>query len=117
MNQIKLKRIASSISQELSQICATEAHDALLHNITITGAEVTNDLSLARVYFTSPLEIDKTTLEKSLNDDTAGYLRTKLANRIDIRHTPKIRFIYDKSIEYGENIEQKIKEIHEKDSQ
>ena len=116
MNQIKLKRIASSISQELSLICATEAHDYLLKNITITGVEVTNDLSLARVYFTSQLEMDEKELEKNLNDDTAGYLRTQIANRIDIRHTPKIRFIFDKSIEYGNNIEQKIKEIHEKDS-
>ena len=116
MNQIKLKRIASSISQELSLICATEAHDSLLKNITITGVEVTNDLSLARAYFTSQLEMDEKELEKNLNDDTAGYLRTQIANRIDIRHTPKIRFIFDKSIEYGNNIEQKIKEIHEKDS-
>ena len=116
MNQIKLKRIGSAISQELSVICATEAHDSLLHNITITGVDVTNDLSLARVYFTSTLDMDKKLFEKNLNDDTAGYLRTKIANRIDIRHTPKIRFIYDNSIEYGSNIEQKIKEIHEKDS-
>ena len=60
--------------------------------------------------------MDRKEFEKSLNDDTAGYLRTKIANRIDIRHTPKLRFIYDNSIEYGEKIEQKIKEIHEKDS-
>ncbi len=117
MNQIKLKRIGSSISQELSQICAIEAHDSLLHNITITGVDVTNDLSLARVYFTSSLDMDRKEFEKSLNDDTAGYLRTKIANRIDIRHTPKLRFIYDNSIEYGEKIEQKIKEIHEKGSE
>ena len=116
MNQIKLKRIGSAISQELSLICATEAHDSLLKNITITGVDVTNDLSLARVYFTSNLDMDKKEFEKNLNDDTAGYLRTKIANRIDIRHTPKIRFIYDNSIEYGNNIEEKIKEIHEKDS-
>ena len=58
----------------------------------------------------------KKLFEKNLNDDTAGYLRTKIASRIDIRHTPKIRFVYDNSIEYGSNIEQKIKEIHEKDS-
>ena len=59
----------------------------------------------------------KKEFEKNLNDDTAGYLRTKIASRIDIRHTPKLRFIYDNSIEYGNNIEQKIKEIHEKDSE
>ena len=52
MNQIKLKRIGSEIAQELSKICATEAHDELLKSITITGAEVTNDLGLCKVFFT-----------------------------------------------------------------
>ena len=56
-------------------------------------------------------------LEKQLNDDTAGYLRTKIADRIEIRHTPKIRFQYDKSIEYGNNIERLLNEIHEKDGE
>ncbi len=117
MNQIKLKRIASEIAQELSSICAMEAHDKLLHNITIVGATVTNDLGLCKVYFTSTLDMDQKALEKELNDDTAGYLRTKIADRIELRHTPKIRFCYDNSIAYGDKIERLISEIHEKDSQ
>lgn len=117
MNQIKLKRIGSEIAQELSKICATEAHDGLLKSITITGAEVTNDLGLCRVFFTSPIEMDHKKLEKDLNDETAGYLRTLIANRIDIRHTPKLRFMFDNSIDYGMKIEEKLKEIHEKDGE
>lgn len=117
MNQIKVKRIASEIGKELSDICANEAHDSLLNAITITGVEVTNDLSFAKVYFTSPLVDDIKKMEKDLNDETAGYLRTKIANRIDIRHTPKIIFHFDKSIEYGNNIEKIITTIHEKKEQ
>ena len=117
MNQIKLKRIGSQIAQELSNICATEARDSLLKNITITGVEVTNDLGLAKVFFTTLKDEDHKTLEKQLNDDTAGYLRTKIADRIEIRHTPKIRFQYDNSIAYGNNIERLINEIHEKDGE
>lgn len=117
MNQIKLKRIGSQIAQELSNICAKEAHDSLLKTITITGVDVTNDLGLAKVYFTSLLNEDHKTLEKQLNDDTAGYLRTQIADRIEIRHTPKIRFQYDNSIAYGNNIDRLINEIHEKDGE
>ena len=117
MNQIKLKRIASEISQELSKICAVEAHDSLLKSITITGAEVTKDLGLCKVFFTTTMDMDQKKLEKELNDDTAGYLRTKIADRIDIRHTPKIRFVYDNSVAYGNNIERLLNEIHEKDSE
>jgi len=116
MNQIKLKRIGSEIQQELSQICLMEANDSILHSITITGTEVTNDLSFCKVFFTSTLDMDHKSLEKELNDDTAGYLRTKIANRIEVRHTPKLRFCYDNSISYGNNIEKILEEIHEKDN-
>ncbi len=115
MNQIKLKRIGSQIAQELSAICALEANDSLLKEINITGCVVTNDLGLAKVYFTTQLERDKKEVEKELNDETAGYLRNKIAERIEIRHIPKIRFSYDNSVVYGDNIEKIIKEIHDKE--
>ena len=117
MNQIKLKRIGSQIAQELSAICSTEAHDSRLNASTITGVVVTNDLGLAKVYFTTLNDEDHKALEKQLNDDTAGYLRTKIADRIEIRHTPKIRFQYDNSIAYGDNIERILNKINEKDAE
>lgn len=116
MNSVKIKRIGSEIARELSVICGLEAHDSLLKEITITGVEVTNDLGLAKVYFTSVNPMDHKKLEKELNDDTAGYLRTQIANRIELRHTPEIRFQYDESIEYGDNIEKIITEIHSKEN-
>lgn len=115
MNRIKLKRIGSQIAQELSVICAQEANDSLLKAITITGVEVSNDLGLAKVYFTTTLEMDKKHLEAELNDNTAGYLRNKISERIEIRHTPKLRFCFDDSIAYGNNIENIINKIHEKE--
>ena len=117
MNQIKLKRIGSEIAQELSNICALEAHDSILKTITITGVVVTNDLGLAKVYFTSMLDEDHKKIERELNDETAGYLRTKIASRIEIRHTPALRFVYDNSIAYGNKIEKIIDKIHENDSE
>lgn len=115
MNQIKLKRIGSEIAQELSMICATEAHDNLLKTITITGTEVTNDLGLCKVFFTTTSDMDQKALERELNDETSSYLRTKIAERIEMRHTPKLRFVFDNSVAYGNKIEKIINEIHGKE--
>ena len=115
MNEIKLKKLGTQIANELSSICVLEAHDSLLKKINITGCEVTNDLSFAKVFFTSLENVEKEALEKELNDDTAGYLKKKIANRLELRHTPKIVFKYDDSVAYGSRIEELIKEIHNKD--
>ena len=112
-NQIKLKRINSEILKCLTTIIFEEAKDSILKDITITSCETTNDLSFCKVYFTSMLDTDHKQLEKELNDDTASFLRSKLADSINLRNIPKLVFKYDESIEYGNNIESIIRKIHE----
>ena len=79
--------------------------------MTITGCDITNDLSYAKVYFTV---LDKDKKEKVLEDinNAASFIRGKLSERIEIRHTPELKFIYDDSIEYGEKIEKIIDKLH-----
>lgn len=113
MNNIKLKRIDSEILKILTTVIFEEANDSILKNITITECKTTNDLSVCKVYFTSLIDKEHQQLEKELNDDTASYLRMKLAENIELRNIPQLRFKYDESIEYGNNIEKIIKEIHE----
>lgn len=110
MNQIKLKRIESLILREVSDIIMNDARDNQIKNITITGCNVTNDLSFAKIYFTTTA--DRKVMQKDL-DEASGYIRGILSERIEIRHTPKIKFVYDGSIEYGNRIESIINEIHE----
>ena len=106
----KIARIASDMSKYISEILAQEANDELLKTVTVTGCEVTNDLSYCKVYFTSLSGLEKKDIERELNE-AAPYIRGKVSERIEIRHTPQIRFIYDESIEYGEKIENIIKNL------
>lgn len=116
MNQIKLKRIASQIVREVSDILKTKARDRLMHTITITGCDVSSDLSYAKIYFTCALDIEKKDIEKELAE-ASGYVRRELSLRIDIRHTPKLVFKFDESVEYGNHIEDLLDKIHEKDDE
>lgn len=107
----KIARISSDISRIISDILANEARDSLLKTITVTGCNVTNDLSFCKVYFTSLSNLDKKTLESELNE-AALYIRGELSKRIDIRHTPELKFIYDESVEYGKKIEDIIDSLN-----
>lgn len=116
MNQIKLKRIASQIVREVSDILNNVARDRLMHTITITGCDVSSDLSYAKIYFTCVLDVEKKDIEKEL-EEASGYVRRELSERIDIRHTPKLVFKFDDSVEYGNHIENLLDKIHEKDEE
>ena len=109
MSRLKGERVASDMQRELGNILLLEARDEDFKHVTITACEVTNDLSFAKIYFTT---LDNR--EKVLHDlnNAAGFFRSKLAERLDIRHTPELKFIYDESIEYGQKIEKIIEELH-----
>ena len=108
---LKGERVASAIVQELGNILLTEVNDEDLKNVTITYTTVTNDLSFAKVYFTTLDDEKRDKVIKDMNN-ASTYFRTELAKRIDIRHMPEIRFVYDESIEYGTKIEKIIEEIN-----
>ena len=109
MSSLKGERVSSDMQRELCNILLLEAKDEDFKNVTITDVEVTNDLSFAKIYFTTTDNREK--VEKDLNN-AAGFFRSELSQRLDIRHTPELRFICDESIENGQKIEKIIEELH-----
>ena len=111
---IKLERYNHQFVEVISEILNTEIKDEAISFVTITGCSITNDLSYAKVYFTVLDDTKKIETTEALNN-AASFIRGELSQRIEIRHTPELRFIYDKSIAYGEHIEDILEEIKEKD--
>jgi len=112
---IKAERIASDFVKEISLILRDEVHNEELKDVMITYAKVSDDLSYARIYFTTFIRDKKDVLVSELNN-AASFIRTMLAERINLRHTPELEFIYDTSIEYGEKIEKIIDSIKENEN-
>ena len=110
MQAVKLERYNNGFMEELNIIFGTEVKNEVLKSVVVTSVKITNDLSFAKVYYTCFNE-DKKLVSKQLRE-SEGYLRTMLAKRIDMRHTPELNFVYDESLEYAKRIEDKIKEIN-----
>lgn len=111
---IKIDRIESNLVKEISYILANEVKDHDIKFVTITDCHVTNDLSYAKVYYTVLDDFKKESTAKALKN-AAGFIRKELMDRVDIRYTPELEFVFDESIDYGKKIENIIEEIHEKD--
>lgn len=111
MANIKIERLNHTFMEEISNILMTEVKDEDIKFVTITGVDITNDLSFAKVYFTVLDESKKETTLEALNG-ASHFIRGKLSERIEIRHTPELKFLYDESIAYGEHIENIIEQIN-----
>ncbi len=107
---VKIERLNHQFQEVISEILYKEVKNPDLKFVTITGCEITNDLSFCKVYFTV-LGKDTNEIKKEL-DNAASFIRGEISKRVEIRHTPELRFIFDESIEYGEKIEKIINEIN-----
>ncbi len=114
MNQIRLKRLNHTYSEEISKILHDEMKDPDLNFVTITACDTTNDLSFAKVYYTV-LEDSKKDVVAAALKKASPSIRSILSSRVNIRNTPELRFVYDNSIEYGRRIDEVIEKIKEKD--
>ncbi len=71
--------------------------------ITVTGAEVTPDLKYAKIYYSVMGEFEEKEVAKGLRS-AAPFVRSRLAQSLNLRQTPEITFVYDRSVERGAHI-------------
>ena len=112
---IKTERLGNVLLKEISNILMTEIRDEDIKFVTITHVELSSDLSYAKVYCTV---LDESNKEKILHDlnEAKGFIKSMLIKRkIEMRIIPELKFVYDESIDYGDRIENIIKEIHKED--
>ncbi len=104
-------RIGEQIHQEVSSLLVKGLKDPRIGFVTITYVEVTSDLHLARIYYTvmGDTESRKNTV-KGLKS-SIPFIRKELGRRIRTRYIPELLFQYDTSLEYGNRIENLIREI------
>ena len=113
MAKIRVGRVGEQIKKELSQMLQTEIKDPRIGFVTITGVEVTNDLSIAKVYLS--VMGDEQEKEETLQAlaKATGFIRSELGRRIRLRKTPELLFALDTSIEYGSRIEELLHKLGE----
>lgn len=108
---VKLERLEHKFAIEISSILREEIKDVRINFVTVTAVDITNDLSFAKVYVTVLNDDDREVILKVLNG-AKGFIEKELCKRVEIRKMPELRFIYDESIEYSNNIENIIESIN-----
>lgn len=105
------ERVAEEILHELGTMLAGELKDPRLSGLlTVTEVRVTPDLKNARVYVS--VLGDAAERARTLEGLTAasGFIRHELSERIQLRRAPEIHFVLDQTEEYGQRIEELLRQ-------
>lgn len=103
MSSYRRGRINDAVLNELAQILR-DVKDPRVSEafISVTAVEVSPDLKYAKVFY-SVLSGDKKEIQKGLSS-AQGFIRKRVAERLNLRITPEFSFIEDNSIERGVQI-------------
>lgn len=109
----RMIRINDEILREVANIIRLEIKDPRVATITtVVKVDTTNDLKHCKIYVSILGEKEQKEEVMEGLRNAAGFIRKQLAQRINLRSTPEIKFILDESLEYSIKINKLLNEVN-----
>ena len=111
-NNYHIGRVNEEIARELSEILRTVKDTRVSGSfVSILRVDTAADLKNANIHY-SVLGADeeKDEVKKGLKS-AEGYIRRELAQRLNLRATPELNFVYDDSIAHGAHIAKLLEDL------
>jgi ribosome-binding factor A len=113
MKSHRLARVSEAVREVAANAILFDIKDPRVKNVTVTRAEVSADLQHAKVY----VSVMGTEKEQQLTmhglRSAAGFVQTKVADRLTTRYVPHIAFILDEGVKKSIEIARLIREANE----
>ncbi len=110
------ERINEIIKELLSEVLLQQIKDPRVGMVTITSVRVTNDLSLAKVYFSvMGDEVQREETARGLKS-ARNFMRNVIGKELKIHNSPELKFVYDDSLDKSFAIEEALKKAKKDES-
>jgi ribosome-binding factor A len=89
---------------EVADIIMRKTKDPRVAAFTVTDVRITNDLRIARVYVTTLAEGEAEQEAFAGLERAAGFIRSELGRRLNLRYTPEVIFHRDEAGARGDRV-------------
>ena len=90
-------RLGGQIQRVLNELLRFESKDPGLSGVSVTAVDLTRDLSVARVFFSTLNPDDDPQPVLASLKRAGGFLRSRLGDELSVRRVPELRFQHDDS--------------------
>jgi len=111
MSTRRLEKAAEAIRGVVSMAILAELKDPRVRDVTVTGVEVSPDLRYAKVHVSVMGDEAHQKLSLRGLQSAAGFLQAKIAERIEIRYTPKLSFLLDQGVKRSIEVARILHEV------
>ena len=94
-------RVAAELQRVLNDILHSDIKDPRLKQVSVSAVEISGDVSVAKVFFSALVpDSDPEPIITALGK-AKGYLRSRAAKLLRLRHIPELRFLQDEAAKKG----------------
>ena len=111
----RVLKAAEAIREVVASAILIELRDPRIENVTVTRVEVSGDMRQAKVYVSVMGDDAKQRLAVRGLESSAGFLQSKIIDRIDTRYTPRLKFELDDGVKKSIAIAKTLAEVLPKD--
>ena len=111
MSSRRVLKAAEAIREVVSMAILTEVRDPRVKNVTVTLVELSGDMKTAKVHVSVMGDAKQEKLSLLGLQNSAGFLQSRIADRIDTRYTPRLSFELDKGVKNSLEVARILAEV------
>lgn len=111
MSSRRVLKAAEAIREVVSMAILTEVRDPRVKNVTVTMVELAPDMKTAKIHVSVMGDAKQEKLSLLGLQNSAGFLQSRIADRIDTRYTPRLAFEIDKGVKNSLEVARILAEV------
>jgi len=104
-------RVGDHILKEIALILLNRVRDPRVQGVTVTGVHLSDDLKMAKVFYSVMGEESQVKGAQAGLDSAKGFIKREIGRRLALRYMPEIMFVHDPSLESGSHMDRVFEEI------
>jgi ribosome-binding factor A len=114
-SKLRIARIADRIREELSEMLIKELQDPRVSGVMVTDVALDRELAYADIYVSAVEGQERAEEVLEGMRSASGFIRRALAERIDLRSFPRVRFHWDVTPERADHIERLLNSLQDEE--
>ncbi len=111
MTSRRIQKAAEAIREVVSMAILTDLKDPRVRDVTVTAVEVSPDMRQAKIHVSVMGDEARQNLSLRGLQNSAGFLQSKVAKRIDTRYTPRLTFMLDLGVKRSLEISRILSQV------
>ena len=107
----RTRKVNESVREAVATMLLEDIADPRLALVTVTGAEVSPDFSVATIYVIAHGDEERYAEVLAGLESAKGRIRSLLGKRVKMRLTPELTFAIDASVDQGMRIAEALKDV------